>query len=327
MPEISVIVAVYKAEPYIHHCVDSILNQTFTDFELILVDDGSPDHCGKICDEYARNDCRIKVIHQENAGAAAARNSGIDWIFENSDSNWITFVDSDDGIHKEYLYRLYSIAKKYSTDISVCTYVNTSNCVLANEKKYETILLNFEEFWSKKETGICRCAPWGKLYCKYLWNHIRFPVGKYAEDLYTIPKVLEMAKGISFIKNTMYYYNDENVSLTRSLWNNHWLDEIEGYKELIRFMDEKHYIKGKIRTVEMYEGVLKYQLDQIAMSNADVRYVRILRNDLRNALRRYKKIVFVNFSERIWLLEAAYPRLMQKYWLWQALLQKLNLKK
>ena len=106
MPTISVIVPVYKVEKYIHRCVDSILSQTFTDFELILVDDGSPDNCGKICDEYAEKDIRIHVIHQENGGLSAARNAGIDWVFANSDSEWITFIDSDDWVHPEYLERL-----------------------------------------------------------------------------------------------------------------------------------------------------------------------------------------------------------------------------
>ena len=103
MPIISVIVSVYKVEPYIRQCVDSILAQTFTDFELILVDDGSPDNCGAICDEYAAQDCRVRVIHQENGGLSAARNAGIDWAFANSDSQWLAFVDSDDWVHPDYL--------------------------------------------------------------------------------------------------------------------------------------------------------------------------------------------------------------------------------
>ena len=107
MPQISVIVPVYKVEPYLRRCVDSILAQTFTDFELILVDDGSPDNSGAICDEYAQKDARVHVIHQENGGLSAARNAGIDWVFAHSDSQWLTFVDSDDWVHPEYLERLY----------------------------------------------------------------------------------------------------------------------------------------------------------------------------------------------------------------------------
>ncbi|MCD7802997.1 MAG: glycosyltransferase [Clostridiales bacterium] len=123
MPEISVIVPVYKVEPYLRRCVDSILNQTFQDFELILVDDGSPDHCPAICDEYAGRDSRIVVIHQKNAGLSAARNAGIDWVFANSDSKWISFVDSDDWVTPTYLSLMIS-ALQIDSDIDMvqCTY-------------------------------------------------------------------------------------------------------------------------------------------------------------------------------------------------------------
>ena len=100
---VSVIVPVYKVEKYIHRCVDSILSQTFRQFELILVDDGSPDNCSTICEEYALVDDRIRVIHRENGGLSAARNSGIEWVLANSDSQWLTFIDSDDWIHPQFL--------------------------------------------------------------------------------------------------------------------------------------------------------------------------------------------------------------------------------
>ena len=106
MPTISVIVPVYKVEPYLNRCVDSILRQTYQDFELILVDDGSPDRCGEICDEYARQDSRVHVIHKENGGLSDARNAGIDWVEANSDSQWLIFADSDDWVHPELLARL-----------------------------------------------------------------------------------------------------------------------------------------------------------------------------------------------------------------------------
>ena len=103
MPTISVVVPVYKVEKYLNRCVDSILNQTYKDFELILMDDGSPDKAPEICDDYAKKYDFIHVIHQKNGGLSAARNSGIEWALENSDSEWITFIDSDDWIHPEYM--------------------------------------------------------------------------------------------------------------------------------------------------------------------------------------------------------------------------------
>ena len=111
MPEISVIVPVYKVEQFIHRCVDSILLQSFYDFELILVDDGSPDQCGAICDAYAAADNRIHVIHQKNGGLSAARNTGIDYVMANSKSHWLTFVDSDDWLHPDFLKVLYTTAE------------------------------------------------------------------------------------------------------------------------------------------------------------------------------------------------------------------------
>ena len=103
MPKISVIVPVYKVSEYLRRCVDSILAQTYTSFDLILIDDGSPDDCGDICDDYKKTDTRVQVIHQVNQGLAEARNVGIEWALKNSDSEWITFIDSDDWIHKDYL--------------------------------------------------------------------------------------------------------------------------------------------------------------------------------------------------------------------------------
>ena len=100
---ITIIVPVYKVENYLSRCVDSILNQTYTDFRLILVDDGSPDNCGKMCDEYAKKDSRVTVLHQKNGGLSAARNTGLNLFYEQNKSDYITFVDSDDWLHPRYL--------------------------------------------------------------------------------------------------------------------------------------------------------------------------------------------------------------------------------
>ena len=119
MADISIIVPVYKVEKYLHRCINSILKQTYQKFELILIDDGSPDNCGNICDEFAEKDQRIHVIHQENGGLSAARNSGIDWAFANSCSKWLTFIDSDDWVHPQYLEVLLYAATKFNVSVSI----------------------------------------------------------------------------------------------------------------------------------------------------------------------------------------------------------------
>ena len=126
MANISVIVPVYKVEEFLSRCVDSILCQSYPDFEVILVDDGSPDRSGQMCEDYARQDSRIHVIHQENGGLSAARNSGIDWAFAHSDSRWLAFVDSDDWVHPDFLKVLYETAEQTLCKISVCDFFRTS---------------------------------------------------------------------------------------------------------------------------------------------------------------------------------------------------------
>lgn len=177
MPTISVIVPVYKVEPYLNRCVDSILRQTYQDFELILVDDGSPDRCGEICDEYARQDSRIHVIHKENGGLSDARNAGIDWVEANSDSRWLIFADSDDWVHPELLARLLDAATAFDLKISVCGYQETEGAdpaVLPEDMRPHR--------WTPKqfymEHFVNATVAWGKLYSRSCFRDIRYPVGK-----------------------------------------------------------------------------------------------------------------------------------------------------
>ena len=115
--QISVVVPVYKVEPYLRKCLDSIVNQTYRDLEIILIDDGSPDNCGRICDEYAERDARIRVVHQENSGLSAARNAGLKLV----SGSYIGFVDSDDWIEPDMYSYLLGNALEYQADIAVCS--------------------------------------------------------------------------------------------------------------------------------------------------------------------------------------------------------------
>ena len=127
MSEISVVVPVYNTEDYLKRCIDSIIRQTYKNFDLILIDDGSTDGSGQICDEYAIKDSRIHVIHQKNRGLSAARNAGLDWITLNSSSKWVSFVDSDDWIHHRFLEILYKAVRQDRTFISLCNALWTND--------------------------------------------------------------------------------------------------------------------------------------------------------------------------------------------------------
>ena len=178
LPLISVIVPVYKVEPYLRRCIDSIRNQTYTNLEIILVDDGSPDNCGHICDEYAQKDKRILVIHQENGGLSAARNSGL----ARCTGAYIGFVDSDDCIHPEMYERLYKDICTYHTRLAFChpnmcygsiPDINKNLPTECRDKEFVILKSMIENIWWSACT---------KLYERSLFDTIRFLNDKTNED-------------------------------------------------------------------------------------------------------------------------------------------------
>ncbi len=233
MPQISIIVPVYKVEPYIRQCVNSILAQTFTDFELILVDDGSPDNCGAICDEYAEKDSRIHVIHQENGGASSARNAGIDWTFVNSDSKWIAFVDSDDWVHPNYLAFLYRAAQENNVKVSVCGFQRVK------EKNAEIQLTDYQSTICPYEDFIFNVYLWNKLYAKELLSELRFPLGKSYEDEYVTYKLVSQHPKLALVKCDLYYYFYNSEGISKQPLSLKRMDIVEALAERLEFFRER----------------------------------------------------------------------------------------
>lgn len=240
MSQISVIVPVYRVEKYIHRCVDSILAQTFTNFELILVDDGSTDNCGVICDEYAQKDSRIVVIHQANGGLSAARNAGIDWAFANSDSEWLAFVDSDDWVHPQFLELLLHYAIVGKTQISICNFTRTQ-CKGKNETIGKVLFdkCSGDQFYY--ENDLIGTVAWNKLYKKELFTDYRYPVNKLHEDEFLTYKLISRAQNIMWIDVPLYYYYENMNSITHSAWNIRRLDKLDALDERVDFYKDKSY--------------------------------------------------------------------------------------
>ena len=203
MPELSVIVPVYNAEKYLHKCVDSILSQTYRDFELLLVDDGSPDQCGTICDAYAAQDPRVKVIHKPNGGVSEARNVGLD----QAKGNYISFIDPDDWVEPDMFRSAIDFCKTKQTDI-VCFEV----CIVRkNKKKFHyrfaaDCVFEAKDALVKILTDVIDTSPCNKIYRKAVWNNVRFPVGRRYEDVATIYKTFYNADRVGYIKKYFYYY-------------------------------------------------------------------------------------------------------------------------
>ena len=211
MTEVSIIVPVYNVEKYLENCIQSILNQTFKNFELILVDDGSTDNSGKICDIYEKKDSRIKVIHKDNGGLSSARNAGIDI----AGSKYIGFVDSDDSIHPKMYEVLYNLIEKYKSDISCCNYKYTYDISNQNHEELnlnEVIEMSNIESIEKlydKDLGVKLVVAWNKLYHKRLFDNIRYKVGRLHEDEFMAHRILYNSKKITYVDNELYYYLQE----------------------------------------------------------------------------------------------------------------------
>ena len=316
MPQISVIVPVYKVEPYLHRCVDSILGQAFTDFELILVDDGSPDNCGKICDEYAKTDHRIHVIHQENGGLSSARNTGIDWAFENSDSKWLSFVDSDDWIDELFLETLYKGVLETDTRISSCAFVRTSSLDTAPPQNASPEELLWDEFYLKDP--IIAAVAWNKLYDKDLFDGLRYPVGRIHEDEFLTYKLLYKAKKVAFIDSSLYFYWQNPEGIMQKPFSLKRLDSIDAFGEQCAFLRRigctKLYYN---RVAERLSNVIKFKRRIEKSEHANETEWRKAKKKLRNIQKRIllrdgKKIA--PFKQRPDLYNESFPVLSWIYW-------------
>lgn len=227
---ISVIVPVYRVEKYLPACIDSILNQTFTDFELILVDDGSPDRCPEICDETAKRDARVRVIHQANAGLSAARNAGI----EIAHGAWLSFVDSDDYIAPQFYEKLYQTAQRTDADCVMCSVQNVDE----SGKPIDSALMRMaDEVKTGREVlrkiGRDDVTPyltaWNKLYRRKLFNTLRYPAGRQNEDVFVFAELFCQVQRAVCVAEPLYFYRKRIGSIMNSVVTLRNLDEMWAY--------------------------------------------------------------------------------------------------
>lgn len=257
---ISVVVPIFKVEKYLVDCVESIINQTYKDLEIILVDDGSPDNCGKMCDDYAIKDSRVKVIHKANGGLSDARNAGICAAH----GEYITFVDSDDFLDENMIEYLYTAIRKNNVDIACCQRQEINECgkLLKSKRKYNTLVINgneecMHEFLSNPQMDT---VAWGKLYVTSMFDDIRYPVGRYNEDVFTTYKLISKCKSIFVGENKYYYYRIRTNSIMTTTFNRKHLDAIVGNEERAAFIKDNYPKLQKLANA----GIL-YAVNQCVM--------------------------------------------------------------
>ena len=202
------IVPVYKVEPYLRQCVDSILGQTFQNFELILVDDGSPDGCPMVCDAYARSDSRVRVVHKENGGVSSARNAGLNA----ARGKYIAFVDPDDFIQKDMLQSLLEEIEQCQADMVMCNFDTYYPPEYSGWKRVGSSFASgvmdrdaFADFMALPNNWHT-CILWNKLYKRHVWENLRFPDGYIHEDEAVMHRIVERCHSIRIIEDCLYHY-------------------------------------------------------------------------------------------------------------------------
>ncbi|MCM1286184.1 MAG: glycosyltransferase [Acetobacter sp.] len=303
---ISVIIPVYNVEMFLDRCIDSVINQTYDNLEIILVDDGSTDHSPVLCDNWSKKDSRIKVIHKKNGGLSDARNCGLDC----SSGNYVVFIDSDDYVKSDMIETLFLRLIDDASDLALCNYL----CVSDDENyvnDYENSLPVSDELIDGKQAQrklfgdmhwhyVIACC---KLYKKFLFDDFRFPVGKLHEDLFTTHLIFEKCNLVSCVREPLYYYYQNENSITHS-YSIRRLDALDAYISRFNYFYEKRdYYCAAMSTRFMIEKLLlarkKLDMNDKKIKKRIVYYKKVYNKQFRKILfkkadnvEKFKMLVF-----------------------------------
>ncbi len=285
-PLVSIIIPVYGVESFLRRCLDTVINQTYADLEIILVDDGSPDKSGAICDEYALKDSRIKVIHQENKGLCGARNAGL----EKATGAYIGFIDSDDWIAPDMYEYLVKKLEKYNADIVSCQYyrVIAGKNTKARCDGTDKIMNRGEAIDELVSRFTIRSTFWNKLFRREFFDSFRFPEGRTYEGTLSMHKIFEKADRIVMLGDPKYYYFDNETSIinTKSVKNavNYALSYIERYEYLINDYPnlKRKMVKDAVSAVRKLRYVCSFApAEELSAYRAELERIRdFLENNL-----------------------------------------------
>lgn len=319
-PLITVVVPIYNVEAYLDECVQSILKQTYHNLEIILVDDGSPDRCGEMCDWYAQRDARVKVIHQENRGLSGARNAGIDI----ATGEYITFVDSDDYLREDMIEALHMESVQHGAEMVTAAFESFSEdgrkatnphggkiFVYSKEEALDCFLFN---------DYLTPCV-WGKLYAISVWKDVRCPEGKLFEDQFTTYKLIDRCKKIIYDTTPRYYYRKRVGSIGHSTFSKRTYDLYDAIHEEYDYISQKYpkecpNIAVARVTWEIVFVNMMIRSDAIETKTiADVQ--RYARENIRNVLRcgyinKIRKIQIILFAYVIGLYKIMYKKYIER---------------
>lgn len=299
---ISVIVPVYNVEKYLSSCIESIINQTYHNLEILLIDDGSTDNSGKICDEYAQKDERIHVVHQENKGQSCARNVGI----KRASGRYIAFVDSDDRLHLKMYEKLISMMKEKNADIAFCELKAVSEKEQVEDNIDESNI--YEKFLTPSEAlrEILLNAKVGnyvmiKLFKRELFDKLLFPENKVYEDVATLYKIVHRAERIAYTNQELYYYLVGRSGATTSTFTEKKIkDSLEAYHDQYKFIVRNYPDLNQIASLifcKMYTSAIEkicmnHYLDMLYIDEVQEKYI-----DFKNAFKNLNTKLMIDYLE------------------------------
>ena len=299
---ISVVIPIYNVEKYLTKCIESVINQTYTDLEIILVNDGSTDNSKDIINKYSLIDSRIKVINKKNGGLSDARNVGI----EIAKGDYIAFLDSDDWIELNMYEKLYSYIKQENADIVQCSYQEVYNEEVNNQKIKEEIKLisgkdSLYNLYGKNHGKTV--VVWNKIYKRELFNDIRFPKGKYHEDEFTTYKLLYKANKIVDLNLPLLYYRQRDGSIMNSKFNIKRLDALEAFNERLAFYKEKNL--DELQQVTLAQILYFTNLFYIKIKDSDIddkyEILKLLRQGIKKDYILFMENKYVSLKQKILL--------------------------
>lgn len=271
---ISIIIPVYKAEAYLNACVESVLCQTYQNFEIILVDDGSPDNCPQMCDDFVARDARIRVIHKANGGISSARNAGINA----AKGEYLAFLDSDDLWSPLFLDRLYEAIQEANADVSVCLFQRFSDSPPADlPKPMGTEMLTQQDafgclFNARNENMV---IPPNKLYRRKLFDSVRYPVGQIHEDEAVIHEIIGGARTVAWVDEAHYYYRQAPDSIMNAKFSLKRLDEMKAKEQRIAWFEahNMHDLADRTRVVYLNNLMRLYRTVQSEAEETEAKHV------------------------------------------------------
>ena len=276
-PKVSVIVPIYKVEPYLARCLDSLRCQTLREVEFLLIDDGSPDRCGEIADRYAREDDRFRVIHQENGGLSAARNRGI----ELARATYLMFVDSDDWVEPDFCRIPYECAVAQGADLVIFSHWRDGF-----PKGKKQVDVPREGVFSREEALWLTCSEigayaWNKFYHKRLFENVRYPVGRTFEDTGTTCRLVQNAQCIYVSSASLYHYRFRSDGIVETITAKNITDRMEMFRWEAEFLASCGYTKLAERRMSM--GGLSYLIHMGTRAEQADRFVRWFREEGKSA--------------------------------------------